>query len=120
MFVSDSRTKKPVPGVGVTVRPPGWSWSETHQEPEWFATTDSTGRARLEGIAPRMYYADFCQNNYDGRKFIVDIRSGKAFKIRTELTYVGPPSDGRRCEVRFKFEGSPVSLDTVPIPRKKL
>ena len=103
VFAADSVTGKPVPGVDVTVRSPGWYVSDTHREPEWFAFTDSTGWARLPKIPVGNYDANFCHNTYDRKTIDVDIVRGRVDTLTVKMFYVGPPSDGRRCEIRFQF-----------------
>jgi len=103
VFAADSVTGKPVPGVDVTVRRPGWYVNDTHREPEWFAFTDSTGWARLGEIPVGTYEASLCQNTYDRRKFGVAIRQHAVDTLSVKLFYLGPPSDGRRCETRYQI-----------------
>ncbi len=106
VFVADSATSKPLRGVGIEVRRPGWYWSETHQEPDWFAETDSTGWARLRKIPVGNYEASLCENTYERRIFGVDIARNRLDTLKVRMLYLGPPSDGRRCEVRFMLSKS--------------
>lgn len=106
VFAADSATSKPIRGVGITVRPPGWYWSETHQEPDWFATTDGTGWARLRKIPVGNYEASFCENTYERRMTGVEIVRNRVDSLRVRMLYLGPPRDGRRCEIRFEIPKS--------------
>jgi hypothetical protein len=106
VFAADSSTGKPVRGVAVTVRRPGWYVSDTHEEPEWFADTDSTGWARLRKIPAGTYNANLCENTYEGRTVGVTIRSHKIDTLGVKMAYLGPPSDGRRCETHIVLSKS--------------
>jgi len=105
VVAADSTTGRPISFLDVTVRRPGWYLSETHSEPEWLGTTDSTGCARLGGIPAGIYDATLCQNSFDRRTVGVEIVAGVTDTLSARMVYLGPPRDGRRCEVRFEFKG---------------
>jgi len=103
VFVADSSTGKPVGHVDVSLRRPGWYVSDTHQEPEWFSFTDSTGWARLRKVPAGIYEASLCENSHERKTLNVEVPHQRRDTLRFRLLYQGPPGDGRRCETRFFF-----------------
>ena len=106
VFAADSTSGMPVSGALVTVREPGWYWSETHQTPEWKEETDTNGRARLQKIPSGIYNVQVCENSHELETLTVALGSHSSETFRTRLVYIGPPADGRRCEVFFKVSKS--------------
>ena len=110
VFVADSATSKPLRGVNVTVRAPGWYWSESHQEPEWWAQTDSLGWARLQKIGVGLYEVNLCSESYKIATDAVKIEYGAVDTLMISLVFVprvaGLRDGCRQCETRFVIDTS--------------
>jgi hypothetical protein len=97
----DSATGNPLLNVLVIVRRPGSYRSDTHEEPEWWDHTDSHGAARLNEIPPGVYLVSVCEGSHEPKEVEWNGKPGALDSLLVQLRYVGPPWDGRRCDVRL-------------------
>lgn len=97
----DDSARTPVSDVGVRVHRPGRFVSESHWEPQWQGFTDSGGSVQLKGIPAGRYTLSLCSGAYKPTEQEILIRPGGVDTTHASLHYLGPPRDGRRCEVRF-------------------
>jgi hypothetical protein len=105
VIASDSSSGKMIKGVEVRIHEPGYFLSDSHWEPEWVAFTDSNGCATMEGIPSGPYEVHLCNQVFERKALEITIAPGPPDTVRVPLTYVGPPRDGRRCEVYFYSQG---------------
>jgi hypothetical protein len=97
----DSATGNPLLNALVVVRPPGWYWSEKHQEPEWWDYTDSHGAAKLNEIPAGVYIVSACEASHETEDVEWNSLPGTRDSLVVRLRYVGLPRDGRRCDIRL-------------------
>lgn len=105
VIATEDSSGKAIRWVDVRIRRPHSYRDELHWEPEWQAYTDSTGHATLKRIPSGMYELQLCSGVHEPKDLTVRIAPGLPDTMRFHLTYVGPPRDGRRCEVIFDFGG---------------
>lgn len=106
VFAADSASGKPIEHAQVWVKWPDWWALANHASgPSWHAFTDSTGWARLGSIAIGRYDMSVCHNSYERKSLEAHITPGRIDTLQVQLHYIGPPHDGRRCELFFDFSG---------------
>lgn len=111
----DDSTGRAIASVDVRVARHGWYISENHWEPQWQTYTDRAGNAWLMGIPTGDYDLHMCNNVYERTSLPIRVEAGSVDTVRATLKYLGPPSDGRRCEVRFFVDGLDIPLGKVVI-----
>jgi len=92
---SDSVSGRPIVGALVSARLSRRGDGRT----DLYFHTDSSGCARLGGLPIGGYPLDVCSNVYGLCTLERFARPGLVDTVRVVMRYLGPPADGRRCEV---------------------
>src|SRR5262249_3816650 len=111
VIATEESSGRAIQWVDVRVHRPDSYLNDFHWEPDWRTCTDSTGLATLKRIPSGTYELQLCSGVHEPKHLIVRVAAGLPDTMRFQLTYVGPPDDGRRCEVIFNFSGVPLPPD---------
>lgn len=111
----DDSTGIGIRNVDVSLRRSGYYVSDTHWEPMWQAFTDIFGQVWLTGIPKGAYTLSLCSNTYEPERLEIRKDSGSIDTVSVGLRFVGPPSDGRRCELRIQVDGFDATTGKVTI-----
>ena len=102
VIATDDSTGSAIANVDVAVSRPGRYVRETHGELVWKASTDSVGYALLKGIPFDEYDLHFCSKLHEHALARgIQATEGRVDTVRVRLRYLGRPSDGPRCGVRY-------------------
>lgn len=112
--VSDSLTGSPVVGAYVDIGKPYEVWGDPGVDPvsgerlssaanAWFASTDSSGVARLIGFPPGERYVHVCSETHGNAWKQVMTARGRSDTLRVLL-----PTKPCWCGAHFQFDGEPV------------